>query len=164
MSGGYPKEEFFGFKSFNDECWLIFLNVVLICAGVRECYIYPSNPNVPFDDENVKKTFELIQQIDLPDMIDIVKSENISLYSDEKGEYTKNQGVLLKKKEIDVDYGKMGLQDLDKMDHNYIGQMLGFGEICSGNFNGDYSHQLISSRQGMMRLLYYPPTFSVQQW
>ena len=125
----------------------IFLNILLICAGLRKCYFYPSNLSMYYHEKYYKEVFSLIEEKlnYLLEYIDYPLEKNISLYNNRTENYVKRDGVLLKKKDIDLDYKQMGLENDDsELNEEYIGKMLGFGD-CSGKenmMNGKYSHQL----------------------
>lgn len=132
-------------RDWEIEDWLIFLNIVLICAGIRNCYLYPSNFSIKYNPLYINRVEKiLLQTKELKSLYNEIEytNENIFIYNDESG-YKKTEGILLKKKGSIIDSDKMGLgEDASKIDEKYIGEMLGFGE-CSGNVASDNDHQLL---------------------
>lgn len=137
-------------RDWKDEHYLLFLNIVLIGAGIRKCYLHPGNLRIPYDKKHVDDVIDILTIDELKylnEMIEMTEQE-MYLYDDESNEYKQTTGILLKQKGIDVNFDKMGLGFPDKIDEKYIGEMLGFGK-CSGQFGTTHTHELLSSHNGI---------------
>jgi len=155
--GTIDKTKISSVRDWKDEHYLIFYNIVLIGAGIRECYLYPCNFRIPYDKKHLDEVIQILTIDELKyiyEMIEIEEHE-IYLYDDESKEYKQTRGVLLKKKGTSVNFDKMGLRHRDSIDEKYIGKMLGFGE-CSGQVDASHTHlhSLLSS-DGMTFMSFY---------
>lgn len=134
-----------------DEHYLIFLNILLICVGIRKCYLYPSNLSTEYNKKYLDEVLSILEIRKLQYLKNNIELSgvNIFLYDDENDKYVKKEGILLKKKDIDIDYDKMGLgEKASTINEVYIGEMLGFDQ-CSGQDKASNVHELIFPGNGM---------------
>ncbi len=138
-------------SEWEDEHYLIFLNILLICVGIRNCYLYPSNLSIEYNKKYLDEVLSILEIKELQYLKNYIELSgvNIFLYDDENDKYVKKEGILLKKKDIDIDYDKMGLgEKASTINEVYIGEMLGFVQ-CSGQDKASNVHELIFPGNGM---------------
>ena len=145
------KQKLISISDWEDKHYLIFFNILLICVGIRKCYLYPSNLSIEYNKKYLDEVLSILEIRKLQYLRNNIElSEvNIFLYDDENDKYVKKEGILLKKKDIDIDYDKMGLgEKASSINEVYIGEMLGFGQ-CSGQVKASNDHELIFPGNGM---------------